>query len=80
MEVSYTPKKLRSSVYHVGLKQPRGSSIFVNHRNADVQVTLDRTVTLFLVPVEILTSISGSHAATYIVYAYISQILVYLCY
>ena len=61
-----------SAVYRVALIQTRGSSLVVTHRTADGQVTLDRTVTLGLVPVELSTSISGSHAATYIVNACVS--------
>ena len=54
------------------LKNSRGSSIFVTHSTEDVQVTLDRPVMLGLVPVELSTSISGSHAATYVVNACVS--------
>ena len=39
----------------------------------------DITVTLGLVPVELSTIISGIHAATYVVNAYVSQIPIYLC-
>ena len=60
------------AVYCVSLIQYIGSSIVVTHRTADVRVTLDRPVTLFLVPVEISTGISGSHAATYLVNACVS--------
>ena len=67
-----------TSVYRVSLKQPNGSSLVVNHCMADVQVTSYITVTLVLVPVEISTSISYSHAATYVVNAYVSKIRVYL--
>ena len=66
------------AVYRVALKQPRGIPLVVNHRPVDVQVTSDRTVTLFIVPVEISTSISGSHSAMYVVNTYVSQICVYL--
>ena len=66
------------AVYRVVLKQPSGISLVVNHRTADVQVMLDRTVTLVLVPVEPSTSISGSYAATYVVNSYVPQIYVYL--
>ena len=45
---------------------------------ADIKVTSDRAVTLGLVPVELATSISDSHDATYIVNAYVSEIRVYL--
>ena len=68
----------RSAVYRVALKQPSGSSLVVNHRTSDVQITSDKTVTLVLVPVEISTSIYGIHTDTYIVNAYIPQICVYL--
>ena len=61
-----------SAVYRVALMQPRGISLVVSHRTADVQETLDRSVTLGLVLVELSTSISGSHATTYVVKAYIS--------
>ena len=67
-----------SAVYHEALNQPSGSSLVGNHLTADVQVTSDRTVTLVLVPVELSTSISGSHTATYVVNTYILQIRVYL--
>ena len=49
------------------MKQPSGSSLVVNHCTADAQVMSDRPVTLDIVPFELSTSISGSHAATYIV-------------
>ena len=67
------------AVYRVSLKQPRGSSLVANHSTADVWVTLDRTVKLVLVPVELSTSISGSHDTTYVVNAYLSQIRVCSC-
>ena len=67
-----------TEVYRVALKQPSGSSLVVNYRTEDVRVTLDRTVTLVLVPVELSTSIYFSHAATYIVNAYVYQIRIYL--
>ena len=54
-----------TAVYRVALKQPSSSSLVVNYCTADVGVTLDRKVTLFLFPVELSTSISGSHSATY---------------
>ena len=69
---------LVSVVYRVALKQPRVISLVVTHRTADIQVTLDRPVTIGLVPVELSTSISGSRAAMYVVNAYVSQIRVYL--
>ena len=62
----------RPTVYRVALKQPRGSSLVITHRVADIQVTSDRTVTLGLVPVEPSTSISGSNTATYVVNASVS--------
>ena len=62
-----------SAVYHVALKQHIGSSLVVIHHMADVLVTLDIPVTLSLVPFELSTSISSSHAATYVVNAYISK-------
>ena len=52
-----------SAVYPVALIQSRGISIVVTHRTEDIRVTSDRPVTLGLVPVELSTSISGSHAA-----------------
>ena len=61
-----------TAVYRVALIQPRGRSLVVTHRTADVQVTSDRPVTLGLVPVEISTSISGIHVATYVVNTYVS--------
>ena len=61
-----------SAVYRVALKQPSGSSLFVTHLTAYVLLTSDRPVTLGLVPVELSTSISVSHAATYVVNAYVS--------
>ena len=67
-----------SAVYHVALEKPRGSSLVVNHRTADIQLTLDISFTLGLVRVEVSTCISGSHAGTYILNAYASQIHVYL--
>ena len=68
----------RNSVYRVALKQSRGSSRVVTHRTADVRVTSDRPVTLGLVPVELSTSIYDSHAVTYLLNTYVSQIRVYL--
>ena len=61
-----------SAVYCVALKQPRVRSLVVTQCMADVRVMSDIPVTLGLVPVELSTSISGSHAATYIINAYIS--------
>ena len=62
----------RSAVYRVALKQCRGSSLVVTHCTADVPLTSDRPFTLGLVLVELSISISGSHAATYVVNAYVS--------
>ena len=59
-------------VYCVALKQTRVSSLVVTNRTADVRVTSERKVRLGLVPVELSTSISDSHAATYVVNAYTS--------
>ena len=56
-----------TAVYRVALIQPRGRSLVVTHRTADVQVTPDIPVTIGLVPVENSSSISGSHAAMYVV-------------
>ena len=61
-----------SAVYRVTLIQSRGLSIVVTHHTEDVRVTSDRPVTLGLVPVELSTSVSGSHAATYVVNACVS--------
>ena len=61
-----------SAVYLVALIQPIVSSLVVTNRKAEVQVTADRPVMLGLVPVKLSTSISGSHAATYVVNAYVS--------
>ena len=61
-----------SVVYRVALKQPRGGSLIVTHRTAEVLVRTERPVTLGLVPVEISTITTGSHAATYLVNAYVS--------
>ena len=61
-----------SAVYRVALIQPRGSSLVVTHCTENIRVTLDREVTLGLVPVELSTSISGTHAAMYVVNAYVS--------
>ena len=61
-----------SAVYYVALIQPRGSSLVVTHCMVDVQVTLEIPVTLGLFPVEFSTSISGRHAATYVVNACVS--------
>ena len=60
-----------SAVYRVALIQPRGSSLVVTHHTADIRVMLYRPVTLGLVPVELSTSISGIHAATYVVNTYL---------
>ena len=60
------------AVYRVALIQTRGSSLVFTHCTADVRVTLDIPVLLGLVPVELSTSISDSHAATYVVNAYVS--------
>ena len=66
------------AVYSVALKQPVGSSLVVTHRTADIRVPLNRPVTLGIVPVELSTSISVSHAATYLLKTHVSQIRVYL--
>ena len=68
----------RDAVYHAALNQPSGRSLVGNHYTEEVQIILDRKVTIFLVPVELSTSISGSHTATYVVNAYVPQICVYL--
>ena len=60
------------TLYRVDLIQPRGGSLVVTHRRIDVRVMLDRPVTLGIVLVELSTSISGRHAATYVVNACIS--------
>ena len=60
------------AVYCVALIQPIDGSLVVTHRTVDVQITPDIPVTLGLVPVELSTSISISHAATYIVKACVS--------
>ena len=65
-DVTRPPQDL-PAVYCVDLIQTRVSSLVVNHRTAEVQVTSDRPVTLGIVPFELSTSIYGSHAATYIV-------------
>ena len=70
--------KYKTAVYRVALKQPSGIYLAVNHCTADVGVTLEITVTLVLVPVELSTSISGIHTATYLVNVYVPQICVYL--
>ena len=67
-----------TTVYPLDLKQPSAIYLVVNHCKVDVQVTLDITVTLILVPVELSTSISGSHDATHVVNVYVSQTHVYL--
>ena len=61
-----------NAVYHIALKQPIGIYLVVNHHTADVQVVSDRPLTLGLVPVELSTSISGSHPPTHVVNAYVS--------
>ena len=66
-----------AAVYHISLNKPRGSSLVVTHRTEDVRVTLDRPVTLGLSPVELSTSIYGSHAVTYVVNTYVYLIFVY---
>ena len=60
------------ALYHVALIKSRGSSLVVTHRTADIRVISDRPVTLGPVPVELSTSISGIHAATYVVNACVS--------
>ena len=67
-----TIKFYRNAVYRVALKRYRGSSLVVTHCMVDIQVTSDRPVTLGLVPLEISTSISGIHAAKYVVITYVS--------
>ena len=62
----------RAAVYRVSLIQSRGSSLVVTYCTTDVRVTSDRPATLGLVSVELSTSISGSHAATYVVNACVS--------
>ena len=52
------------AVYFVALIQPRGSSLVVTHHTTDFRVTQKNPVILGVVPVELSTSISGSHAAT----------------
>ena len=59
----------RGSVYRVALIQPKGSSLVVTHRTADVGVTLDIPVPLGQVPADLSINISGNHAATYVVNA-----------
>ena len=61
-----------TEVYCVALKQPIGSSLVVTHRTADVRVTSDRPGTLGLVPVEISTILSGSHAPTCVLNTHVS--------
>ena len=61
-----------SSVIRLDLKQPRGRYLVVTHRTADVRVTSGRPVTLGIFPVEISTSISVIHAATYVANTYVS--------
>ena len=61
-----------TAVYRVALIQTRGSYLVVTYCTEDVQVTLDRPVTLGLIPVELSTSISVSHAATYVVNSCVS--------
>ena len=46
------------------LEKPRGRSIVVTNHTADVRIMSDRPATLGLVPVELSTSIYGSHTAT----------------
>ena len=60
------------AVYRVALIQPRGSSLVFTHCTVDIQVTSDRPVTLGLIPVELSTNISGSHADTYLLNTYVS--------
>ena len=57
----------RAAVYPVALIQSRGSLLVITPRTADVRVMSDRPVTQTLVPVELSTSISSSHAAMYVV-------------
>ena len=56
-----------SAVYRADLIQPGVSPLVVTHCTAEVQVTSDRPVTLGIVPFEISTIISSSHADTYVV-------------
>ena len=60
------------AVYRVALIKPRFSSLSVTHLTADVQLTSNIPFTLVLVPVELSTSISVSHAAMYVVNSYVS--------
>ena len=60
------------AVYRVSFIKPRGSYLVFTHHTEDVRVTSDIPVILGLVPVELSTGISGSHAATYVVSAYVS--------
>ena len=60
------------AVYCVVWIQPRVSSLVVTHRTSEIRVMPDRPFTLGLVPLEISTSISGSHPATYVVNACVS--------
>ena len=63
----------------VALKQPRVSSLVFTYRTAEVQLMSDRPGTLGLVPVELSTSIYGSHAATYVVtYTYLKYVFTYV--
>ena len=62
------------AVYRVALNQPSGSSLVGYHRTADIRVILDIPVTLVLVPVDLQTSISGIHTATYIENTHVPQI------
>ena len=56
-----------SVVYREVLIQSRGSSVVFTYRKADVRGTPYRQVTLGIVPFELSISISGIHAATYVV-------------
>ena len=57
------------AVYRVLLIESIGSSLVVTNFTAGIPVTLYRPVKRGLVPVELSTSISGSHATTSVVNA-----------
>ena len=56
-----------SAVHRVDLIKSRVSSLVVTHHMAGVRVKSGIPVTIGLVSVEISSSISGSHAAMYVV-------------
>ena len=60
-----------SAVYRLAWKQPRGISLVVTHRTADIRVTPGIPLTLGLFPVELSTGVSGKHVATYVVNTYV---------